>query len=83
MFGPSVFENFTYLDTGADKDEALAPYAETGCYWVEDKPQNANLGDDLGLESILVNHHHNENSNVSPFVNRANNWKEIYELIVG
>lgn len=83
MFGPSVFENFTYLDTGADKDEALAPYAETGCYWVEDKPQNANLGDDLGLESILVNHHHNENANVSPFVNRANNWKEIYELIVG
>ena len=30
MFGPSVFETFVYLDTGADKDEALEPYRDTG-----------------------------------------------------
>jgi len=83
MFGPSVFENFTYLDTGADKDEALEQYRGTGCYWIEDKPENANLGDNLGLESILVNHHHNRTAEVNQYVNRANNWEEIYELIVG
>lgn len=83
MFGPSVFESFTYLDTGADKDEALAPYAGTGCFWIEDKPENANLGDDIGLESILVNHHHNKKSALNLNVVRAHNWKEIYELIAG
>ena len=83
MFGPSVFETFTYLDTGADKDEALAPYAGTACWWIEDKPENANLGDSLGLESVLMSHHHNENSEVHSMVTRVKNWKEIYELIVG
>lgn len=83
MFGPSVFESFTYLDTGADKDEALAPYTGSMCWWIEDKPENANLGDNLMLESVLVNHHHNQNSQVNPLVTRVNNWKEIYELIVG
>ena len=83
MFGPSVFENFTYLDTGADKDDALAPYVGTGCYWVEDKPKNADLGTELGLEAILINHHHNENSDINSLTTRVNNWKEIYELIAG
>jgi hypothetical protein len=83
MFGPSVFESFTYLDTGADKDDALAPYTGSMCWWIEDKPENANLGDNLMLESVLVNHHHNQNSQVNPLVTRVNNWKEIYELIVG
>jgi uncharacterized HAD superfamily protein len=83
MFGPSVFENFVYLDTGADKDDALEQYRGTGCFWVEDKPQNADLGSELGLEAILVNHHHNENVEINPATTRANNWKEIYELIAG
>jgi hypothetical protein len=83
MFGPSVFESFVYLDTGADKDEALAPYVGTGCWWIEDKPENANLVDSLLLESVLVNHHHNTNSQVNPTVTRVNNWKEIYDLIAG
>ena len=80
MFGPSVFESFTYLDTGADKDEALAPYEGGGCWWIEDKPENAVLGISLGLESVIVDHHHN----VDAFtIARVKNWKEIYELIAG
>ena len=82
MFGPSVFESFVYLDTGADKDEALAPYEGTGCWWVEDKPENAVLGQSLGLESILVAHHHNEEAYIGDMP-RVKNWKEIYEIIVG
>jgi hypothetical protein len=83
MFGPSVFESFTYLDTGADKDAALAPYTGSACWWIEDKPENADLGDKLGLESLLMSHHHNENVVVNPLVTRVKNWKEIYEIIAG
>ena len=82
MFGPSVFESFTYLDTGADKDEALAPYEGSECWWIEDKPENAVLGQSLGLESILVNHHHNQDSFTGD-IPRVKNWKEIYEIITG
>ena len=81
MFGPTVFEKYIYLDTGADKDEALAKYKDTECYWIEDKPENAQVGFDLGLTSVLMNHDHNKNSNVDAL--RVNNWKEIYRLIVG
>jgi FMN phosphatase YigB (HAD superfamily) len=81
MFGPSVFEKYTYLDTGADKDEALSEYKDTQCYWVEDKIKNAEVGYDLGLKSILVEHTHNKhysNSNIPVL----KNWKEIYNSIV-
>jgi hypothetical protein len=81
MFGPSVFEKYTYLDTGADKDEALSEYKDTQCYWVEDKIKNAEVGYDLGLKSILVEHTHNKdysNNNIPVL----KNWKEIYNSIV-
>jgi len=82
MFGPSVFESFVYLDTGADKDEALEQYRNSGCYWVEDKPENAILGRDIGLESILVAHDFNDIEGIDE-IPRAKNWKEIYEIIAG
>lgn len=82
MFGPSVFESFVYLDTGADKDEALEQYRNSGCYWVEDKPENAILGRDIGLESILVAHDFNDVEGIDE-IPRAKNWKEIYEIIAG
>jgi len=81
IFGSTVFESYVYLDTGADKDEALEPYRGSGCYWIEDKEENANLGDKLGLDSILMRHPHNA-SYVGP-AHRVMNWKEIYEYIVG
>lgn len=81
MFGPTVFEKYVYLDTGADKDEALLPYKNTECFWVEDKAENAQVGFDLGLTSVLMNHEHNRGANVDAL--RVNNWKEIYRLIVG
>lgn len=79
MFGPTVFESYVYLDTGADKDAALEKYRGSGCFWIEDKPENAELGARLGLESILVDHPFNRECQVR----RASNWKEIYEIITG
>jgi|TARA_R110000796_G_scaffold216810_1_gene332775 FMN phosphatase YigB (HAD superfamily) len=79
MFGPTVFESYVYLDTGADKDEALEKYRDSGCFWIEDKAENAELGIELGLESILVDHTFNQECTVR----RAKNWKEIYGIITG
>lgn len=81
MFGDSVFEKYIYLDTGADKDEVLSEYRNTGLYWVEDKPENAEVGLGLGLDSILMSHEHNKD-----YVGDAkvvNNWKDIYNIITG
>jgi FMN phosphatase YigB (HAD superfamily) len=81
LFGDTAFEKYVYLDTGADKDEALAEYKDTGCWWVEDKPENAEEGLKNGLNSILMNHSHNadyENDDVI----KVNNWQDIYEMLV-
>ena len=80
LFGETAFERIVCLDTGADKDSALREYQDTGCYWVEDKPENADLGHALGLKSILVEHGHNMTHECTYPV--VKNWKEIYGIIV-
>lgn len=83
LFGDTVFERYIYLDTGADKDEVLKQYKDTGCWWVEDKPANAVAGATVGLCSILVDHPHNQDFDDSKLnVVRVKNWKEIYDLII-
>jgi FMN phosphatase YigB (HAD superfamily) len=80
LFGETVFEKIVCLDTGADKDQALEPYRDSGCWWIEDKPENAEVGLDLGLRSILVEHGHNMN-HANERIPVVKNWREIYELI--
>ena len=80
VFGDTAFEKYTYLDTGADKDEALAEYKNCGCFWVEDKVENCDLGLEMGLNSILMAHGHNADYEGEGV--RVQNWKEIYEMIV-
>ena len=82
LFGETAFEKFVFLDTGADKDDALEPYRNSGYYWIEDKIVNCQVGTSLGLKSILVEHGHNMDYN-DPEIPRVKNWKEIYEMIVG
>ncbi|OUV20431.1 MAG: hypothetical protein CBC55_08880 [Gammaproteobacteria bacterium TMED95] len=80
LFGESVIDELVCLDTGADKDEALEPYRDTDCVWVEDKVQNAVLGDELGLNSFLIDLPHNRHLE---YPNRVNGWEDIYHSIVG
>mgnify|MGYP003636105732 CR=1 FL=1 len=77
-----VFDEFVYLDTGADKDEALYKLAKKyrGCLWVEDKVENAKVGDDVGFESIVMEHGYNMNTEHPYFV--AKNWEDIYLHII-
>lgn len=80
LFGNTAFEKFIYTDCGENKDEVLAPYKDSGLYWLEDKIENAQLGLDLGLESILIEHSYNMNSEICP---KMKNWSQIYEYITG
>jgi len=80
LFGETAFPKIVCLDTGADKDAALFPYRDTGCYWIEDKVQNAELGASLGLNSLLMEHGHNMH-HYHDHVRTVKNWEEIYNII--
>ena len=79
LFGDTAFERIVCLDTGADKNYALEEYAGSGCWWVEDKPENADVGHDMGLKSVLMEHGHNMHHQCSYPV--VKNWRELFELI--
>lgn len=82
LFGDTAFEKIICLDTGADKDQALKAYESTGCWWIEDKYTNAELGHNLGLRAILMEHGHNMHY-YHKDIPIVKNWKEVYNLIVG
>lgn len=82
LFGETVFDRFVYLDTGADKNDALAEYRNSGCMWFEDKLENAIVGDSLGLNAMLMEHYHNMADVVGyDHIPRVKNWREIYESL--
>jgi hypothetical protein len=81
LFGATAFEKFIFLDTGADKDEALEEYRNTEYWWIEDKIVNAQLGHQLGLKSLIMEHGHNMDYN-DLTIPRVKNWREVYERIV-
>ena len=80
LFGETAFEKVICLDTGADKDEALEPYIGSGCWWVEDKVKNAEVGLDMGLNSVIMEHGHNMDYQGKAVL--VKNWKELYNLII-
>lgn len=82
LFGKTVFERFVFLDTGADKDEILAEYQNTECWWLEDKIDNCVAGLQVGLKPLLMEHGHNMNYE-HPEIPRVKNWKQIYEIVTG
>ena len=80
LFGETAFEKVQCLDTGADKDDALLPYLDSGCIWVEDKITNAELGDRLGMSAVLMKHDH-QNDYTNDAIPAVESWKEIYEML--
>jgi len=82
LFGETAFEKFVFLDTGADKDEALEPYRNSGLYFIEDKIDNCVTGMNMGLQSLLMTHGHNMDF-AHPKITHVKNWKQIYEIVTG
>ena len=80
LFGETAFAKVVCLDTGADKDEALEPYRDSGFVWIEDKIENAEVGDKIGLDSILIEHGYNMDNKDFPLMK---NWKEVYNYLEG
>jgi FMN phosphatase YigB (HAD superfamily) len=76
-FGDAI-ESVICLPCGSDKDEALAPYKDSGMFFIEDKPENAEVGESLGLRSILIEHEHNKDYKGLKIVKT---WKEIYNYV--
>ena len=79
LFG-DVFDFVTCIDTGADKDEALLPYKDSGLYWLEDKPENAKLGADLGLKTIMLRHQHNASFDDAR-IKTVDNWAQLVNYV--
>ena len=79
LFGNAI-ESVICLDTGADKDSALAPYQGSGMWWIEDKYANFKTGMDLGLRSILIEHGHNMDEDTTGGF-KVKTWKEVYDII--
>lgn len=81
LFGSTAFEKFVFLDTGQDKDEALESYRDSGLWWIEDKIVNCQVGLDLGLRPLLMEHGHNmefDDANIP----RVVNWRDVYDRII-
>ena len=83
LFGPTAFTKLICLDTGADKEAALAKYQDTGFYWIEDKYENAVAGLKAGLRPILIEHGFNMNEPILDGMKKCLNWREIYEYVTG
>ena len=78
-----VFSDFNYLDTGADKDEALAELYEKhgSCYWLEDKPENYVAGEKAGFKSLLMQHNHSDEWAKENNASVVTNWEEVYNIL--
>lgn len=75
-----IFDHIICLDTGSDKDHVLSQYQDSGCWWIEDKPENALAGLDQGLRPILIAHDHNRNFR-HDHVQCAKSWQQVYDII--
>jgi hypothetical protein len=86
-FGDAI-ESVICLDCGADKDDALAQYKDSGMFWIEDKPENVEAGMKVGLRGILIDHEHNTDWLPASMVNvggklayRAETWADICDIV--
>ena len=71
-----VFSDYIFLDTAADKSEVLKQFEGTGCFWLEDKVENAQAGLNVGLRSLIMEHDFNKESNIAPIIK---DWKQFYK----
>lgn len=81
VFGNAI-DRVICLDTGADKDEMLEEWRDSQLIWVEDKPENAIVGAEMGLDSFLIDQPYNKECQ-DDTIKRVRGWKEIYEYVTG
>ena len=80
VFGKGVFTKLVCLDTGADKDEGLEPYKDSGLWWIEDKTVNAECGLKFGMKPPLISHNHNIDCD-NPRLKKCDYWTDVVDTI--
>ena len=81
VFGPEMWDDIICLPIGADKKSSLEKYPK-GLWWIEDKPENAIAGQEVGMKPILIRHPHNDYSRALS-VPQVDFWWEIVDIITG
>jgi len=82
VFGEGTISDIVFLPTGADKNEALEQYRDSGAWWVEDKVENAIVGKNMGLNSIIIQHEYNKND-YADGIPVCKFWSTVYKHITG
>jgi len=82
VFGEGTISEIIFLPTGADKDEVLDRYKDSGAWWIEDKVENAIAGEDRGLKPIIIEHEYTA-SQYTRGIPTAKYWSTVYKHITG
>lgn len=82
LFG-NIFDEIHCIEMGADKQETLSRWKDTGYFWIEDHLGQAMAGYNVGLRPILIDHPYNRLHYSTSFtkVSYETPWKEIYNII--
>ena len=78
LFG-SAIDRVVFLDFGSSKRNELELYRDTNFWWIEDLPENANIGHQLGLRSLLIEHDYNAYHICNYPV--VADWEQVYNVI--
>jgi len=81
LFGKTAFERLTLCGSSENKKDLLAEYRNTDCLWIEDLPENCEMGLEYGMRCVLFDRHYNRDK-LYPSLNRVYNWKDIYNILV-
>jgi hypothetical protein len=84
VFGYDTFVELTVTDIydPDSKRKTLEQYRDSGLYWIEDKPSNAELGAELGLRSIMIDHPYNVDYKPRNEITRVSSWSDICKIIL-
>lgn len=81
VFGP-VFDSYHMIPLNTCKREVLQQWEGSGCWWIEDKLENALTGASLGLKSVLLTYDYNKHYQGTDLL-VVDDWRDIYKAITG
>lgn len=67
--------------TGTKEDFLREHYADSNCWWIEDRMDHADAGTKVGMRALLMDHPYNQDYAGKAI--RVKNWRDIYEMLTG
>lgn len=80
VFGNNVIKDLIQLPIGSPKKPSLLSWSNTKTIWVEDHPNHALAGVELGLKTILIDYSYNRHVTNCIRVPPESAWKHVYRL---